>query len=139
MLRTLKLYFDHHFAEHLKTIKAKFIVHHKLVTLGEWVMDDEDALEWDDYLTGRETAKWRRRAWKHRLEMPPDNPKAGEEGPKYWRAGHRTHDSPFLNQAGIRFILDQYRLEKAAQRDAIIKWATLIFAAIGAFVAIYKL
>jgi hypothetical protein len=66
--------------------------------------------------------------------LPPTEGEGEYWTDPYLNYGRGTQLSP----AGVRFILDQYRQEKAARRDVFIKWATFFFAAIAAIGVISK-
>lgn len=132
MINILKSYYRTLIAHPVKVLGWKLRLWHLETTLGPHVDESEEAWELNEIITIELTKKWTNRAWKYHLELPP------RDNDDYWFRC-RYEDERALKRKGIRFILDQYRKEKSAQRDAFIKWGTFLLAGIAAFGTILKI
>ena len=130
--QTMKRYYYHFLGNKRLELKYKIKLKHQSVIWGSPEEYDPSIHELNEEISLLKTRKWRRRAWKNHLALPP------RENSDYWDAGDFNHESTLTNQ-GIRYILDQYRQEKSAQREIVIKWATLIFAGIAAIGVLLKI
>ena len=131
----LKAYWYHIVGRRLRLIRSHIKLWHYEITLGEHITDNYHAMDLADEISWAETRKWNNRVWKHKLERPPNR----DDEHTYYTIGFQDSEEKYITSEGIRFIREQYRAEQSYIRDNVIKWATLIFAAIGALVALYKL
>jgi len=136
VMRVFRLYYTHFMSRYFWPPFARLKLWHFFVVSGG---QDRDPTEMEDELNlalKSRTQTWRRRAWRHHLILPPEDSEN-----TYWT--HLYFDElgkpNQLTTAGVRYILDQYRKEIGARREAVMKWATLIFAAIAAAGALTKM
>ena len=131
MIKALKAYFDYFITTPINSLIATLKLKHNWI-INKSELGEIDYWEFNELFAEKKTSKWCKRAWKKHLELP------NRDNPDYWDEKQFSHGKTLSNK-GVRFILAQYREEKTAQRDVIIKWGTLILAAIAAFGTILKI
>jgi len=130
---THKRYTKYFLRNPLYRFKRSIRLRHLEIMHGPHISDVDEACNLANERLIDETESWKNIVWKNHLNMPP------EKDQIYWsnmydlNAEPEPCHTPVLTKRGIKFIRDQYRIEKSYKRELFIKWSTLIFAGIAAF------